>query len=227
VTLPQRHPTRDVLIRAALALFSAEGYRGTTIRKIEEAAGLTPGAGGMYRHFRSKEELLLAAVDRYRADVASFIARAPEVMALGDVRAELLVAAKLSREFNERNDALLRVLILEQRAIPKKAQRYFQDAWEEGYTLYARWLATRLGPGTDVDIEAAAIQLFGSLAHYQVQVETFDHPPLAVEVDRYSVAWADHWTAFITAARDAAARTPPAERRAAAAAARRRHRQRR
>ena len=201
MSLPQSHPTREVLIDAALTLFANEGYRGTTIRKIEEAAGLTPGAGGMYRHFRSKEDLLLAAVDRYRADVASFVTRVPELMRLGDVRAELLVAAKLSREFNERNDALLRVLILEQSALPKKAQRHFQQAWEDAYRLYARWLEARLGPKSGVDIEAAAIQLFGSLAQYQVQIETFTHPPLGVDPDRFSVAWADHWTAFIAAAR--------------------------
>src|SRR5436190_1819931 len=178
MSLPQSHPTREVLIDAALTLFANEGYRGTTIRKIEHAAGLSPGAGGLYRHFRSKEELLLAAVDRYRADVAIFLARAPDLMQLGDVRAELLLAAKLSREFNERNDALLRVLILEQGAIPKKAQRQFQQAWEDAYRLYARWLESRLGPKSGVDIEAAAIQLFGSLTQYQVQVETFSHPPL-------------------------------------------------
>src|SRR5687768_12967483 len=125
MALPHPHRTREVLIDAALRLFASEGYRGTTIRKIEEAAGLTPGAGGLYRHFRSKEELLLAAVERYRADVAGFLARAPELMQLHDVRAELLLAAKLSQEFNERNDALLRVLILEQSAIPKKAHRHF------------------------------------------------------------------------------------------------------
>ncbi len=201
MSLPLSHPTREVLIDAALRLFASEGYRGTTIRKIEEAAGLTPGAGGLYRHFRSKEELLLAAVDRYRADVASFVARLPELMRLGDVRAELLVAAKLSREFNERNDALLRVLILEQQAIPKKAQRHFQEAWEDGYRLYATWLGARLGPGSGVDIEAAAIQLFGALTQYQVQVETFSRPSLGVEPDRFIVAWAEHWTAFIAAAR--------------------------
>jgi AcrR family transcriptional regulator len=195
------HPTREVLIDVALTLFASEGYRGTTIRKIEKAAGLTPGAGGLYRHFRSKEELLLAAVDRYRADVAVFLARTPELMQLGDVRAELLLAAKLSREFNERNDALLRVLVLEQSAIPKKAQRHFQQAWEDAYRVYARWLASRLGPESGVDTEAAAIQLFGSLAQYQVQVETFTHPPLGVDPDRFAVAWADHWSAFIAAAR--------------------------
>lgn len=195
------HPTREVLIDAALTLFASEGYRGTTIRKIEEAAGLTPGAGGLYRHFRSKEELLLAAVDRYRADVATFLARAPDLMQLGDVRAELLLAAKLSREFNERNDALLRVLILEQRALPEEVKRYFQQAWEDAYRVYSRWLEARLGPESGVDVEAAAIQLYGSLAQYQVQIETFTHPPLGVDPDRFSVAWADHWTAFIAAAR--------------------------
>jgi AcrR family transcriptional regulator len=201
MALPHPHPTREVLIDAALALFAAEGYRGTTIRKVEEAAGLTPGAGGMYRHFRSKEALLLAAVDRYRADVASFIGRAPELMDLGDVGAELRVAAKLTREFNERNDALLRVLILEQQAIPARAKRHFEAGWEEGYRLYARWLARRLGPASGVDVEAAAIQLFGSLAQYQVQAETFSRPPLGVDPDRYIEAWANHWTAFIAAAR--------------------------
>jgi len=201
MSLPVSHPTREVLIDAALTLFANEGYRGTTIRKIEEAAGLSPGAGGMYRHFRSKEDLLLAAVDRYRADVASFVKRVPELMRLGDVRAELLVAAKLSREFNERNDALLRVLILEQQAIPQKAKRHFEEAWERGYRLYASWLEQRLGPKSGVDIEAAAIQLFGALTQYQVQAETFSRPPLGVEPDRYIVAWADHWTAFIAAAR--------------------------
>ena len=35
----------------------------------------------------------------------------------------------------------------------------------------------------------------------QVQVETFSHPPLRVAPERFAVAWADHWTAFIAAAR--------------------------
>jgi AcrR family transcriptional regulator len=198
---PLPHPTREALIDAALTLFARDGYRGTTIRGIEEAAGLTPGAGGLYRHFRSKEALLMAAVERYRADVAAFLAKAPEVMELGDVRAELLVDAKLSREFNERNNALLRVLLLEQRAIPKKAQQYFQAAWESAYRMHARWLAVRLGPDSGIDVDAAAIQLYGSLAQYQIQYETFTRPPLGVDPDRFTLAWVDHWTAFIAAAR--------------------------
>jgi len=212
------HPTREVLIDVALTLFATDGYRGTTIRKIEEAAGLAPGAGGMYRHFRSKDALLLAAVDRYRAEVTAFLGRAGALMQLGDVRAELRVAATLFREFNERNEALLRVLLLEQDAIPAQARRHFEQAWEDGYRFYARWLTQRLPAGSPVDVAAAAIQVFGSLAQYQMQAETFDRPPLGVDPDRFVEAWVNHWAAFIAlgpAARDPAprpvtVRLPPA-----------------
>jgi len=201
MTVAASHPTRNILIDSALELFATTGYRGTTIRKIEEAAGLTPGAGGMYRHFRSKEELLLAAMDLYQTDVAAFLARTGDLLELGDVRAELLLAAKLLREFNERNDALLRVLILESAAVPEKAQRQFETAWEDGYRSYAAWLESRLGPGTDVDIQAAAIQLFGALAQYQLQEGTFANAPLGVDYDRFVDAWVDHWSRFIESAR--------------------------
>jgi AcrR family transcriptional regulator len=189
-----------VLIDAALELFATDGYRGTTIRKIEEAAGLTPGAGGMYRHFKSKEELLMAAMKRYQADVAAYTQRVPSLLDLGDVRAELLLAAKLSREFNERNDALLHVLILESAAIPPAVQRQFETAWNQGYRTYAGWLARKLGADTRVDIEAAAIQLFGSLAQYQMQERTYAKPPLGVDYERFVAAWVDHWVRFIAAA---------------------------
>lgn len=42
---------------------SAKGYSATTIADIEAASGLTPGAGGTYRHFGSKREILHAAID--------------------------------------------------------------------------------------------------------------------------------------------------------------------
>jgi hypothetical protein len=67
--------------------------------------------------------------------------------------------------------------------------------------MHARWLAARLGPGSGVDVDAAAIQLYGSLAQYQIQYETFTQPPLGVDPDRFTAAWVDHWTAFIAAAR--------------------------
>jgi len=40
--------TRDRIIDEAMRLFSQHGYAATSIVKIEAAAGLTPGAGGIY-----------------------------------------------------------------------------------------------------------------------------------------------------------------------------------
>jgi AcrR family transcriptional regulator len=46
-----------------LALFGSEGFGGTTITEIERQAGLAAGTGSFYRHFKSKDELLHAAVE--------------------------------------------------------------------------------------------------------------------------------------------------------------------
>lgn len=45
----------DPIINQAIHLFSEHGYAATSIAKIEAATGLTPGAGGLYHHFQSKD----------------------------------------------------------------------------------------------------------------------------------------------------------------------------
>jgi AcrR family transcriptional regulator len=49
------------LERAALALFGAKGYQGTSIQQIAERANLP--VGSFYQHFSSKRQLLLALMD--------------------------------------------------------------------------------------------------------------------------------------------------------------------
>ena len=45
--------SRALILEAALQLFSKQGYRGTSIREIAEAAGLS--TGNVYHHFPDKE----------------------------------------------------------------------------------------------------------------------------------------------------------------------------
>ena len=54
---------RDEIVTAARRCFAERGYAATSIRDLEEAAGLSPGAGGLYRHFPSKDALLAAVVE--------------------------------------------------------------------------------------------------------------------------------------------------------------------
>jgi AcrR family transcriptional regulator len=54
--------TREILLRAALPLFVAQGVDGTGIRDIARRAGLTNPA--LYRHFPGKEQLAAALFER-------------------------------------------------------------------------------------------------------------------------------------------------------------------
>ncbi len=51
---------RDQLVESALELFAREGFHATGIDKVLDAAGVAKMT--LYKHFRSKEELILAAL---------------------------------------------------------------------------------------------------------------------------------------------------------------------
>ena len=57
-------PTRERILDASLALFIEKGIAGTTVSDIERAVGLAAGTGSFYRHFRSKEDLVVPAFER-------------------------------------------------------------------------------------------------------------------------------------------------------------------
>jgi AcrR family transcriptional regulator len=65
---PGRPPKRDAgdtkeeLLQAALALFAAKGYEGTSVRDIARAVGLSEG--GLYAHFNGKRAIFDAVLAR-------------------------------------------------------------------------------------------------------------------------------------------------------------------
>lgn len=84
--------TKDQLTQAALKLFLAQGYQKTSIARIETDAGLVPRAGAFYRHFDSKQALLMEVA-------RSHVSETPEEFGLdrladfGDTRSELIAIA--------------------------------------------------------------------------------------------------------------------------------------
>lgn len=84
--------TKDRIMKAALNLFADLGYQKTSIARIEIEAGLVPRAGAFYRHFDSKQALLLEVAKEH-------IAETPEDFGLdkladfGDTRSELVAIA--------------------------------------------------------------------------------------------------------------------------------------
>jgi AcrR family transcriptional regulator len=60
--LSDRVSTEDRILDAALGVFAEVGFRGATTRRIAEVAGVNEVT--LFRRFRTKEELLLAAMRR-------------------------------------------------------------------------------------------------------------------------------------------------------------------
>jgi AcrR family transcriptional regulator len=83
----QRLESYEKLLTAARDLFLASGYRATTLEQVSARAGLTKGA--VYFHFRSKERLLLALLNRVDEQVVKPVIAA--LASTGDGAAEKLV----------------------------------------------------------------------------------------------------------------------------------------
>jgi AcrR family transcriptional regulator len=66
-----KQETREQLLRASMELFAQKGYRGTSVRTIAAAAGVTTGA--FYSNFNSKREIYLAIIDEIMKTVQSIV----------------------------------------------------------------------------------------------------------------------------------------------------------
>lgn len=69
--MSRRGETRQHIVDAAQRLFAQQGFRATTVAEISAEVGLSPSAGGIYRHFESKAALLDAVIDQALARIAA------------------------------------------------------------------------------------------------------------------------------------------------------------
>jgi TetR/AcrR family transcriptional repressor of nem operon len=70
-----RHESKTRLLDAALHVIRAKGYAATTVEDICHKAGVTKGS--FFHHFRSKDELALAAASHWGSMTEGFFAAAP------------------------------------------------------------------------------------------------------------------------------------------------------
>ncbi|MGH9605992.1 MAG: TetR/AcrR family transcriptional regulator [Terracidiphilus sp.] len=75
MTESEHHSSKMKLLDAALYVIRAKGYTATRVEDICEAAGLTKGS--FFYHFKSKEELALAAAEHFASMADGLFATAP------------------------------------------------------------------------------------------------------------------------------------------------------
>jgi AcrR family transcriptional regulator len=182
--------TRERIIDAAMHLFGENGYRGTSVAQIERAAGLTPGAGGLYHHFRTKESVLAAGIERHlaRLDALRDIRRV--LTGLGDLRAELLVTARYALAELDSEGELLRVLVSEARARPHLVEAAVQRLVSATYAEFAGWLAERAGLPEERAAAVAAVGL-GSLLSSRLLSGVLGVAPTGVDDETFVATWVD------------------------------------
>jgi AcrR family transcriptional regulator len=152
--------TRERIVDEAMHLFSQHGYTATSIAKIEAAAGLTPGAGGIYHHFASKEAVLAAGIDRQLARLGALREIRHVLGSLGDLRAELTLTARYVLAELDSESELLRILASDARNRPQLLTAAVEELVSSTFTGFAAWVGERAERAIAPE-EATAIAALG------------------------------------------------------------------
>jgi AcrR family transcriptional regulator len=152
--------TSERIVDEAMRLFSENGYSGTSIAKIEAAAGLTPGAGGIYHHFPSKEAVLAAGIERQLARLGALREIRNVLGSLGDLKAELTLTARYVLAELDSESELLRILASDARNRPQLLTTAVEQLVSSTFTGFATWIGERAERAIGAE-EAKAIAAFG------------------------------------------------------------------
>ncbi|HEX4436067.1 MAG TPA: TetR/AcrR family transcriptional regulator [Solirubrobacteraceae bacterium] len=152
--------TRERIVDEAMHLFSQYGYAATSIAKIEAAAGLTPGAGGIYHHFASKESVLAAGIERQLGRLGALREIRGVLGSLGDLEAELTLTARYVLAELDSESELLRILASDVRSRPQLLTAAVEELVSSTFTGFASWIGERAERSIAAD-EASAIATFG------------------------------------------------------------------
>lgn len=190
--------TRERIIEAARALFAERGYRGTSVGDVEAAAGLVPRRGALYKHFASKDALLLAVIEAH-AGMDDLTARVVG-LDLGDLEAELAVIARIGLDELRRERDLIRIVMKEGERVPEVAAAFERVVVRRSQDVTIAWMAHRLGPlGVEIDDPpAVAAVLVGALVAHVLEEILFGPGVREIDDDRLVAAWVRTATALLS-----------------------------
>jgi len=169
-----------------MRLFAERGYQGTTVGAIEEAAGLTPRAGGLYRHFRTKREVLDAALERHVSEVST-MGGVMDLLPLGDLRSELTLLVRWLLVELEREREVVRVIEREGEQVPSFRDRFREEVVEVGFREASEFARRHMKEtGHDYDPDVLAVATVGAIVNFRRHEWTFGTPPLGMDEEHFA-----------------------------------------
>lgn len=182
---------RERLLASAMRLFGERGYTATTVAQIESDAGLTPGAGGLYAHFPSKEAVLRAGLEAILAPDAGMATTFrgghganPAASSTPDLADQLQTMARAGLTRLEHDRDFNRILVRDLRTLPDLLQL---AADQEIVPVHAR-LADQLAAAAQLPPEGAlalAAVLIGATTHLWLMTDIFGAHPAGVSTEEY------------------------------------------
>ncbi|MBF9066479.1 TetR/AcrR family transcriptional regulator [Streptacidiphilus fuscans] len=153
---------RAEILTVALEIFAAEGYRGTSLRKVAERCGLS--LPGVMHYFESKEDLLVQVL-RMRDETAN--QRHPELHGIGDF------TDIVHENMNTPGLVELFVSMAASAKDPSHpAHEFFAHRYETLRPALASWLDSRAEAGelrTDLPTERLATLVLAAIDGIQLQ----------------------------------------------------------
>jgi AcrR family transcriptional regulator len=165
-TRKKRRPyRRDQILQVAITLFHERGYHATGMDDIGEAAGITGSA--IYRHFKSKEDILTAALtestDQILGKVHEIVETSPSPEATLERLARNFIRAVLN------NPALAAIVVGEVRTLAPPARATVDRAFRlhtEEWVHALSQLRPELSDGELRVLIVAAFGLFESMTKF-------------------------------------------------------------
>jgi TetR/AcrR family transcriptional repressor of nem operon len=192
----ERPSARDKILAAALRIIRAKGYAATTVDELCAGAGVTKGA--FFHHFKSKDELAVAAADHWSEATGGYFATASyhahadpldRVLGYIDFRKAILTGAvpeftclvgTMVQEAYQTHPAIRAAV---DRSISAHAARVETDIAEamKRYRLEADWSAASLALHTQAVLQGAFV-LAKAKGGAAVAADSIDHLRRYVEL---------------------------------------------
>ncbi|MEE3751897.1 TetR/AcrR family transcriptional regulator [Mycobacterium intracellulare] len=186
--------TRERLVTEAMRLFSAKGFEATSVSQIEAAAGLAAGSGALYRHFKSKDALLDAGIDRQldrrqaMRDIRALFA------GLGDLHAELTVLGRYLLSVIDEEIQLLQIAARTPAGQSARLDTAYAALIDGLNVELAEWIIIWVPKLTPHQRKVLAALGINSILGTRVATTLFHQPEARIPDDQYL----SEWTAVFT-----------------------------